>query len=180
MSSSHPCEKSCCKEEFDWNNAEIHFLFEYPFLVVLSIRCTLCIISFVFHFGDLSYFVSNRKGSVLCTWQQSMARWSWPVSCCRRELRLTLLERWDVCICCRKHTLRVNLNLDPHLRMFSDVVLQENMSCLRRVWLGTERTFHIRQEMVLQQHEQENSEGSRSLKSNFWNIIMSNNKVSAS
>lgn len=45
---------------------------------------------------------SHRKASVPCTWQQSMARWRWPVSSCTRERHLMQLERWEqspLCLC---------------------------------------------------------------------------------
>lgn len=52
------------------NNANIHFLFEYTSLLLISILSM-----FSLSFDDVCYFVCNRKGSVLYMWQRSTARW---------------------------------------------------------------------------------------------------------
>lgn len=109
------------------------------------------ILSTVFHSNDVSCFVLNRKGSVPCMWQQSTARWRWPVSSCRRGLHPMLPERWDVVKekSCSTLCERVSLNLDHQLKVFLYVLLLENMSWLNREGPGTHRTLHIGQEMTL-------------------------------
>lgn len=64
----------------------------------------------------------------------------------------------------RSHKLKgAHLNLNRHLRVFSHVLLLENMSCLSREEPGSEMTLRIRHEMMLL-HRAEKNEGSKGIK----------------